>query len=130
MLIFGPVIGAVLGIAFLVGGYLICFRRRKSATKEEEFRTDNPELHAESLPSPPGPPQELDARSRSPRELEAQCSERCQQGSEEKHYAICEHYRMAEMAANEPPAQEMDVNNQHREVDMKTEESAEPRSCQ
>ncbi|KAK4040264.1 hypothetical protein C8A01DRAFT_35684 [Parachaetomium inaequale] len=120
------VLGATIGALTLIG--IICFvfwrRRKLKRTKKvkegAEAWAGKPELHAESLPGRPGPPQELDARPRSPQELEvkAEYSELSSRDSRERSHVASENpeARMGEMAANEPPAQEMGVESLHCEM--------------
>lgn len=104
----GPVIGGVVALVALVGAYLFFVRRRKrSQTQNPDGTwTGKPELHGESRPGAPKPPQEVHAETRSLHELEAEGFVPDQQGGYQQ--------AMAEMAVNEVPAREMDAKTQHQ----------------
>jgi hypothetical protein len=121
-LIVGATIGIVAGLAVLVGIYLIFRRNRKRAKKEQDVWTGKPELHAESLPNPPGPPQELDARPRSPQELATEGSGPRQEKGTEPSDVTSEYRPVVEMAAKEVPALEMDVKGGYYEMEVKDKE--------
>jgi len=122
------VIGGVAGLAALVGICLFLICRRKRRREQRENWTGKPELHAESLPGAPRPPEEVDAQPRPPQELEAGYAESCQKGSWWQHHVTDDQqarHRMAEMAANEVPAWEMDVKTQHQEMGVQAGSGAE-----